>query len=150
MILFRKRSAQIKQEKKVEKELDSSYTNGITAYSGFCKNNDELKNSASGGAAYALYKSVLQSNGIVYGVGYTDDYRNAKYYEVINDEELHILQSSKYIQSKKTLSVDGKEVKMEVSVGDKVILNKYAGTEVKLGQDKYTIVRQSDILAVVE
>ena len=46
--------------------------------------------------------------------------------------------------------VDGKEVKMEVSVGDKVILNKYAGTEVKLGQDKYTIVRQSDILAVVE
>ena len=47
-------------------------------------------------------------------------------------------------------TVDGKEVKMEVSVGDKVILNKYAGTEVKLGQDKYTIVRQSDILAVVE
>jgi len=46
--------------------------------------------------------------------------------------------------------IDGKEVKMEVSVGDKVILNKYAGTEVKLGQDKYTIVRQSDILAVVE
>ena len=47
-------------------------------------------------------------------------------------------------------TVDGKEVKMEVSVGDKVILNKYAGTEVKLGQDKYTIVRHSDILAVVE
>ena len=47
-------------------------------------------------------------------------------------------------------TVDGKEVKMEVSVGDKVILNTYAGTEVKLGQDKYTIVRQSDILAVVE
>lgn len=47
-------------------------------------------------------------------------------------------------------TVDGKEVKMEVSVGDKVILNKYAGTEVKLGQDKYTVVRQSDILAVVE
>ena len=47
-------------------------------------------------------------------------------------------------------TVDGKEVKMEVSVGDKVILNKYAGTEVKLGQYKFTIVRQSDILAVVE
>ncbi|MCD7774921.1 MAG: co-chaperone GroES [Clostridiales bacterium] len=46
--------------------------------------------------------------------------------------------------------VDGKEVKMEVSVGDKVILNKYAGTEVKLGQDEYTVCRQADILAIVE
>ncbi len=46
--------------------------------------------------------------------------------------------------------VDGKEVKMEVKVGDKVILNKYAGTEVKLGQDEYTVCRQSDILAIVE
>ena len=46
--------------------------------------------------------------------------------------------------------VDGKEIVMEVKVGDKVILNKYAGTEVKLGADKYTVVRQSDILAIVE
>ena len=46
--------------------------------------------------------------------------------------------------------VDGKEVKMEVKVGDKVILNKYAGTEVKLGQDEYTVCRQSDNLAIVE
>ena len=46
--------------------------------------------------------------------------------------------------------VDGKEVKMEVKVGDKVILNKYAGTEVKLGQDEYTVCRQSDSLAIVE
>ncbi len=46
--------------------------------------------------------------------------------------------------------VDGKEVKMEVSVGQKVIYSKYAGTEVKLGDEKYTVVRQNDILAVVE
>jgi chaperonin GroES len=46
--------------------------------------------------------------------------------------------------------VDGKEVKMEVTVGQKVIYSKYAGTEVKLGEDKYTVVRQNDILAVVE
>ena len=46
--------------------------------------------------------------------------------------------------------VDGKEVKMEVKVGDKVILNKYAGTEVKLGQEEYVIAKQSDILAIVE
>ena len=46
--------------------------------------------------------------------------------------------------------VDGKEIKMEVKVGEKVILNKYAGTEVKLGSDEFTVCRQNDILAVVE
>ena len=46
--------------------------------------------------------------------------------------------------------VDGHEVKMTVSVGQKVIFAKYTGTEVKLGKEEYTIVRQSDILAVVE
>ncbi len=46
--------------------------------------------------------------------------------------------------------VDGKEVKMEVKVGQKVILNKYAGTEVKLDGTEFIIVRQSDILAIVE
>ena len=46
--------------------------------------------------------------------------------------------------------VDGKEVKMEVKVGDKVLTGKYSGTEVKVDGEKYTIVRQSDILAVVD
>jgi chaperonin GroES len=46
--------------------------------------------------------------------------------------------------------VDGKDIKMELKVGDKVILNKYAGTEVKLDEEKYTVCRQSDVLAVVE
>ena len=46
--------------------------------------------------------------------------------------------------------VDGKEVKMQVSVGDKVIYSKYAGTEVKIDGVEYIIVKQSDILAVVE
>jgi chaperonin GroES len=46
--------------------------------------------------------------------------------------------------------VDGKEVKMQVKKGDKVIYSKYAGTDVKLGEDKYIIVKQSDILAIVE
>ncbi len=43
--------------------------------------------------------------------------------------------------------VDGKEVKMEVSVGDKVLTSKYAGTEVKIDGVEYTILRQSDILS---
>ena len=46
--------------------------------------------------------------------------------------------------------VDGKEVKMEVKVGDKVIYSKYAGTDVKLEDKEYVIVRQSDIAAIVE
>ena len=46
--------------------------------------------------------------------------------------------------------VDGKEVKMEVQKGQKVITGKYTGTEVKLDGEKYIIVRQSDILAIVE
>lgn len=47
-------------------------------------------------------------------------------------------------------AVDGKEVKMYLKVGDKVLLSKYAGTEVKLDGEDYTILRQSDILAIVE
>lgn len=46
--------------------------------------------------------------------------------------------------------VDGKEVKMEVKVGDQVIYSKYSGTEVKIEEEEYIIVRQNDILAVVE
>ena len=46
--------------------------------------------------------------------------------------------------------VDGKEVKMEVAVGDKVIYSKYSGTEVKLDNEEYIIVKQSDILAIVK
>ena len=46
--------------------------------------------------------------------------------------------------------VDGKEVEMYIKPGDKVIASKYAGTEVKVDGEEYTIVRQSDILAIVE
>ena len=46
--------------------------------------------------------------------------------------------------------VDGKEVTMQVKVGDKVIYSKYAGTDVELEGEKYIVVKQSDILAIVE
>lgn len=46
--------------------------------------------------------------------------------------------------------VDGKEVKMQVKLGEKVIYSKYAGTEVKMDGEEYIIVKQSDILAIVE
>ena len=46
--------------------------------------------------------------------------------------------------------VDGKEVKMQVKVGDRVIYTKYAGTNVKLGDEEYVIVKQGDLLAIVK
>ncbi len=46
--------------------------------------------------------------------------------------------------------MDGKEIKMEVKVGDKVLISKYSGTEVKVDKEEYIIVKQEDILAVVE
>ena len=46
--------------------------------------------------------------------------------------------------------VDGKEIVMQVKVGDKVIFSKYAGNEVKLDGEEYIIVKQNDILAIVE
>ena len=45
---------------------------------------------------------------------------------------------------------DGKEVVMQLKAGDRVITGKYTGTEVKIDGEEYTIVRQSDVLAVVE
>ena len=45
--------------------------------------------------------------------------------------------------------VDGQEVKMQVKPGDKVVYAKYSGTEIDLDGDKFTIVRQSDILAIL-
>ena len=47
-------------------------------------------------------------------------------------------------------NVDGKEVKMYIKKGDKVVLNKYAGTEIKFEGEDLIIVKQSDILAIVE
>ena len=45
--------------------------------------------------------------------------------------------------------VDGKEIKMTVKKGDKVVTNKYSGTEIKIDDEEYVIVKQGDILAVV-
>lgn len=45
--------------------------------------------------------------------------------------------------------VDGKEVKMEVKIGDNVIYSKYAGTEVKMDDEEFIIVKQNDILAII-
>ena len=48
------------------------------------------------------------------------------------------------------IDIDGKEVKMVVKKGDKVVINKYAGTEIKYEGEDYIIVRQEDVLAIAE
>ena len=55
-----------------------------------------------------------------------------------------------FANNKAKITIDGKEVEMIVKVGDKVLTSKYSGTEVKVDGEECTIVRQSDILAVVE
>lgn len=49
-----------------------------------------------------------------------------------------------------TVLDNGKEIKMEVKVGDRVLMSKYAGTEVKFDGQEYTVLKQSDILAIVD
>ena len=47
-------------------------------------------------------------------------------------------------------NVDGKDITMHVKAGDRVLISKYSGTEIKIDKEEYTIVRQNDILAIVE
>jgi chaperonin GroES len=46
--------------------------------------------------------------------------------------------------------IEGKEITMQVKVGDRVLISKYAGTEIKIDKEDFTILKQSDILAIVE
>ena len=54
------------------------------------------------------------------------------------------------LSSSRFLVKSGKEIKMQVKPGDKVIYSKYSGTEVKVEEEDYIIVKQNDILAVIE
>lgn len=46
--------------------------------------------------------------------------------------------------------IDGKEVEMTVSIGDNIVINQYSGSEIKLDEDKFVIIKISDVLAIVE
>ena len=64
-----------------------------------------------------------------------------------------LIYKMKMVQSQiweKSLATNKKEIKMEVNVGDNVIYSKYSGTDVKIDEEEYIIVRQADILAVVK
>ena len=70
--------------------------------------------------------------------------------ELDHDKVMNMQVKAEFYSEVLTIVVDGKEVKMQVSVGDKVIYSKYAGTEVKLGDEEFIVVRQNDIVAIVE
>ena len=65
------------------------------------------------------------------------------------DRQKKIRQEAEVIAVGPGGNIDGKEVVMQVNVGDKVIYSKYAGTDVELDKEEYIIVKQSDILAIV-
>lgn len=77
------------------------HTHNIKAFSGFYENADKLKKSASGGIASALAEKVISEGGIVFGVTYCDNYKNAKYIEISKHDEINLLKGSKYIHAEK-------------------------------------------------
>ncbi len=82
-------------------------------YSAYHIDNDLLKFSSSGGVATALAERILEKNGVVYGVAFTDDFCGAKYVKISNRKELKKIRGSKYIKADAKLD-NGKSVYQDV------------------------------------
>ena len=80
---------------------------GIKAYSGYYLDSQKLKESASGGIASAIAEGFISDGGVVFGVTYSPDFRNAEYCCVERLEDLKKIKGSKYITSKKEVFLDG-------------------------------------------
>lgn len=76
-------------------------SHNIKVVQGFFKDDEKHKASASGGAATAFAEAVIQNGGCVFGSAYTDDYKDAVYVKIDKLEDLHIIKSSKYIETRK-------------------------------------------------
>lgn len=103
----------------------------IENYAAYMKNRHELLQSASGGAATALAKTVLSHGGVVFGVSYTENYKKSKTRKVLTIDELPCIKDSKYMQSDKGTVY--KEVKSELEKGKEVL---YTGTPCEIGAVK--------------
>lgn len=82
-------------------------TSRLRAYSGYYVDTSKLKESASGGAASALAETVLARNGVVFGVGYTSDFKGAEYFCIERIEDLKKIKGSKYIETAKRVFYNG-------------------------------------------
>ncbi len=80
-------------------EISSVFSN---AYAGWALENTDVIKSSSGGFAYVAAKLFINNGGIVYGVGYSEDYYQATYYRIDSVDKLEILRGSKYIQARKS------------------------------------------------
>ena len=78
----------------------------IEAYSGFYKDDAVLKNVASGGAASILGETIISRGGVVYGVGYTDGFKQVCFYRATTFEDLAPLKGSKYVYAKRKVAGD--------------------------------------------
>lgn len=95
----------------MENKIDFGFDiSNIKAFSGYLTNNEELKKSASGGAATAIAKAILKKGGVVFGAGYSDDFKTAEYALIENENDLEKIKSSKYISAKKEVKVNGEYV----------------------------------------
>lgn len=79
----------------------------LRAYAGHLIDREQLLKSSSGGAASYIAEKFIDDGGIVFGVGYSDDFKSAEYYCVKTRDGLEILKGSKYIPSIKKIKIDG-------------------------------------------
>ena len=80
----------------------------LKTYSGYYIDKNKLKESASGGAATVISENIIKSGGCVFGIVYTNNFYEAEYYCAETLEELKKLKGSKYVETKKTITNDGK------------------------------------------
>ncbi len=117
----------------------------IKCFAGFLKKPQELKTTASGGAATALSRAMLRQKGIVYGVAYSEDYKNAEYMECRNETELKMLKGSKYIHAaKKELYT---KIKKNLGHHEKVLV---FGLPCEIGAVKSFLGKEYDNLTTCE
>ena len=92
----------------------------IKTYSGYYLDHKKLKESASGGVASAIAEKFLMDGGVVFGVTYSPDFRNAEYCYAERPEELEKMKGSKYIASKKEVCIDGEYMSVYKVLQDKL------------------------------
>lgn len=117
----------------------------IENYAGYLKKQEDLLQSASGGAATAVARAVLSQGGVVFGVAYDDNFRKAKTVKVSNVEELSYIRDSKYMQSDKGQIYT--EVKKELEKGTCVL---YTGTPCEVGAVRAFLGRDYENLYTCE
>lgn len=110
----------------------------LTAYQGYFLDEDKLKASASGGGATILSETVIDMGGVVFGVVYSDDFKNSEYYCADTKDKLNKLKSSKYIYSKKEICIDGEYKSVYQVVADYLNQGRYV-LYTGLGCDTYAL-----------